>query len=300
MTTLFAAAPGKVNLCLFVGRPREDGLHPLVSVMQPVSLADGLSLEIAGERDEVLCPGVEGPNLAASALAAYRRAGGWHGPAVRLRIVKRVPVAAGMGGGSGDAAAALRRAAHAAGRPGDPILHELAMGLGADVPAQVEPRRCLVTGAGENVRPLEEGPLYALLVVPSPHALSTPEVFREADRMGVPRSPEELGELEQAVAAAVAGGGGLPPELAVNDLEPAARRLCPPIDDALADVRAAGADRVMVSGSGPTVFGVFSGAGPVAAAEAAASALRPRHPAAAVAVPVGPEFGAVQELSAGA
>ncbi len=152
MTALSTLAPGKVNLCLFVGEPRADGYHPLVSVFQAVSLADEVRLErSAGPEDEVVCPGVEGPNLAGAALAAYRRASGWDGPPVRLTIRKRVPVAAGMGGGSGDAAAALRLAAHAAGRPGDPLLAELAPELVADVPSQLAPGRALVTGIGENV-----------------------------------------------------------------------------------------------------------------------------------------------------
>ena len=86
-----------------------------MSVVQAVSLADELTLEPGGERDEVVCPGVEGENLAARALALFREATGWNAPPQRLSIVKRVPVAGGMGGGSGDAAAALRLAAHAAG-----------------------------------------------------------------------------------------------------------------------------------------------------------------------------------------
>ena len=112
---LVARAPGKVNLSLLVGAPREDGLHPLVSVVQAVSLADELTMYPRGDHDEVVCPGVEGENLAARALALFREATGWDGPPQRLDIDKRVPVAAGMGGGSGDAAAALRLAAHAAG-----------------------------------------------------------------------------------------------------------------------------------------------------------------------------------------
>src|SRR3954449_4595581 len=96
-------APGKVNLSLYVGAPRADGLHPLVSVVQPVSLADELTLEPApgAVADEVVCPGVEGENLAGAALAAFREATGWDAPPQRLTIAKRVPVAAGLGGGAG-------------------------------------------------------------------------------------------------------------------------------------------------------------------------------------------------------
>ena len=94
---LAARAPGKVNLCLRVGAPRADGLHELVSAVQAVSLADDLTLEPAsGPGDEVVCPEVEGENLAARALAAYREAAGWDGSPQRLRIVKRLPVAGGM------------------------------------------------------------------------------------------------------------------------------------------------------------------------------------------------------------
>src|SRR4051812_39517502 len=110
--SLRARAPAKVNLCLYVGTPRDDGLHPLVSVVQALSLADLLTLAPAGgDVDEVVCPGVEGPNLATRALELFREHTGWDGPPQRLTIDKRIPVAAGMGGGSSDAAATLRLAA---------------------------------------------------------------------------------------------------------------------------------------------------------------------------------------------
>lgn len=312
MTRLTALAPGKTNLCLFLGSVRADGLHELVSVVEPLSLADELTLEplpgaalmaaapgagdmgcAAGE-DEVVCAGVEGPNLAGEALAAYRAASGWEGPPLRLTIAKRVPVAAGMGGGSGDAAAALRLAAHAAGRPGgaaDPLLARLAPQLGADVPSQVAPGPVLVGGAGEDVRPLPPLPAHGVLVLPSPHALSTPEVFREADRLGLPRGAEELAARRAAVEAALARGELPEP---VNDLEPAARSLCPWIDGALAAARAAGADAALVSGSGPTVVGIYRGPGGPAAAEAAAAELRARFPGAVGSHPVDAAFAAVR------
>lgn len=287
---LVSLAPAKVNLCLFVGAPRSDGYHPLVSVVQPVSLADRVVLEPASGRDEVLCPGVDGPNLATRALELYREAG-WTGPPVRVTIAKRVPVAAGMGGGSADAAAALRLAAFSAGLPDDPRLASLAPRLGADVPSQLEPRRCLMTGVGERVEPLGPGPSRGLVVVPSPHALSTPEVYAELDRRGLGRSPAELADLERAVRDAVGGGGALPGELAVNDLQAAARALCPWIDGALEEVRLAGARRAMVSGSGPTVFGLF---GDLQGARRAVALLAPRHPGAVAVEPVDAGFAAVR------
>jgi 4-diphosphocytidyl-2-C-methyl-D-erythritol kinase len=290
VTRLATLAPGKVNLCLFVGAPRTDGYHPLVSVFQAVTLADELMLEPAGRgatADEVICAGVDGPNLAAAALAAYREASGWDGPPVRLTIVKRVPIAAGMGGGSGDAAAALRLMAHACGRPDDPLVAGIAPRLGADVPSQILPGRSLVTGIGERVEPLSGGPPAALVIVPSPEALSTPAVYREADRLPSVRPAAALADAEREVRAVLAAGAALP---AVNDLEPAARSLCPSIDAVLADVLAAGAETALVSGSGPTVFGAFEDP---ELARNAAEALRARHPRAVAVRPAGREDAAV-------
>jgi 4-diphosphocytidyl-2-C-methyl-D-erythritol kinase len=238
-------APGKVNLSLYVGAPRADGRHPLVSVVQAVSLADELTMEPA-EADEVVCPGVEGENLAARALAAFREATGWDGPPQRITIRKRVPVAAGMGGGSSDAAAALRLVAEAAGDVPDDLLLALAARLGGDVPALLDPGRTLMLDSGERIRRLSAAPPFALLILPSAHALSTAVVYRRYDELGPRRRDAELAALERLEEWPV-----------VNDLQDAARDLCPSIDDALAAVRATGAEHVLVSGSGPTVFGLY-------------------------------------------
>jgi 4-diphosphocytidyl-2-C-methyl-D-erythritol kinase len=287
---LRALAPGKVNLCLFVGAPRGDGLHPLASVVQPVTLADELTLAPAGPDaagDEVICPGVDGPNLAASALAAFRAATGWDAPPQRLEIRKRVPVAGGMGGGSGDAGAALRLAAAAAGGVPDGLLHELAVRLGADVPSQVHPRRVLMLGAGELVEPLPDPAPFGLVIVPLDAALSTPAVYRAFDERAPARTAEELETL-----AARLRSGPLLDALVHNDLAPAARELCPLIDPALEAVLAAGAARALVSGSGPTVFGLYDEPGE---ASEAADALAVDHPRAVAATPAGPELGEVTE-----
>jgi 4-diphosphocytidyl-2-C-methyl-D-erythritol kinase len=283
---VFAAlAPGKVNLSLFVGAPRADGLHPLVSVVQAVTLADDLTLAPAGgPRDEVVCPGVEGPNLAARALAAFRAATGWEAPPQRIEIVKRLPVAAGMGGGSADAAAALRLAAHASGGVPAERLHRLAVTLGADVPSLLAPGRVLMSGAGEHVEVLADPRPFGLVIVPVPHALSTPAVYAAFDRLGGAR---DVAELDRRAAAARAGE----PPPPVNDLQDAARSLCPAIDAALVDVRAAGADVAMVAGSGPTVFGVFADPD---TARGAARALAARHPGAVATEPAGRGHGEVR------
>jgi 4-diphosphocytidyl-2-C-methyl-D-erythritol kinase len=271
---LTESAPAKVNLCLLLGPVRADGRHELVSVMQSITLADELRLrDWDGPGDEVRCAGVEGPNLAADALAAYRRATGWDGPAQLLEIDKRVPVAAGLGGGSGDAAAALRLIARRAGAEAD--LLALARDLGADVPAQVQPGRWLASGAGEVLEPLA-GEERGVLVLPSRAKLSTAAVYAEADRLGLGRSAQELEALR---------GGALP---AVNDLEPAALSLEPSIAAALAAARGVGAENVMVSGSGPTVYGLFES---LAGAERAAAALADRDPPAIAAAAV---IGAVR------
>ncbi|HEY7077319.1 MAG TPA: hypothetical protein VH418_18210 [Solirubrobacteraceae bacterium] len=298
--TLAARAPGKVNLCLFVGAPRADGLHPLVSVVQPVSVADELTLARGGDQDAVVCPGVEGDNLALRALAAFRAATGWGAPPQTITIAKRVPVAAGMGGGSSDAAAALRLAAAAAGTP---VPAGLAMRLGADVPALLHGGRVLMMGAGERVEPLPAPAPFGLVVVPLPAELSTAAVYREFDALGGARGADELAAVEEALREgaqpppdppeAPAGGpppaGEVPP---VNDLQDAARRLCPAIDLALAAVEAAGARHAMVAGSGPTVYGVLD---TLDAAERAAQHLRAAgYPRALAAAPVGAEFTAVR------
>ncbi|HEX4189289.1 MAG TPA: hypothetical protein VHY83_15475 [Solirubrobacteraceae bacterium] len=300
-----ALAPAKVNLGLFLGPVREaDARHELVSVMQSISLADELTLGPAAEDapgDELICAGVGGPaseNLAARALAAFRARTAWDAPPRRLEVVKRIPVAAGLGGGSADAAATLRLASAASGLGDRGLLWELAEQLGADVPAQVEPGRWLAAGAGERLQELPPpGGSLGLLVLPLEAQLSTAAVYAEADRLGIARDAGELPELILALQHALALEETLPGEerLLVNDLEPAAVSLCPAIAGALEEARLAGAHTSIVSGSGPTVVGLFPGAraeGPDLAREAAAR-LASRVPAPLVARPVGAAFARV-------
>jgi 4-diphosphocytidyl-2-C-methyl-D-erythritol kinase len=267
----------KVNLCLLLGPLRDDGRHEIVSVMQSVDLADRLRLSDAEGPDTVVCPGVPGPNLASDALAAFRSATGWDGPGQLLEIDKRIPVAAGMGGGSADAAAALRLIARRAGIDDEALLLELAFGLGADVPGQLAPGRVLACGAGERLVPLPQAAPLEILVLPSAAQLSTAAVYSEADRLGLCRPADELRQWE----ASLIRGRSLPE---LNDLGPAARSLEPSIGAALDEARAAGAGHVLVCGSGPTVIGVFDRPGQ---ADAAAERLAGRLPAPIVARPVG-------------
>jgi 4-diphosphocytidyl-2-C-methyl-D-erythritol kinase len=277
-------APGKINVCLYLGPAREDGRHELVSVMQSVTLADRLLLHDAQDgRDEVHCPGVDGDNLVTTAIERFRAATGWAGDPVRIEIDKRIPVAAGMAGGSADAGAALRLLARASGHEDPDLLHAIATGLGADVPAQVLPGRVLATGVGERVERVPGVARYAVLVVPSTVPLRTADVFREADRLGLPR---DAGALADALATVRDGLPDLPDALCVNELEPAALSLRPELEATLAHVREAGADVAMVSGSGPTVLGLFHD-------KKAGKAARALFEGSHVAKPVGPHGGEV-------
>jgi 4-diphosphocytidyl-2-C-methyl-D-erythritol kinase len=270
-------APAKLNLCLYLGPRREDGLHELCSLFEPLALADSIEVRDA-DRDEVVCPGVDGENLAARALAALRERG-WTGSPQRIEIEKRIPVAAGLGGGSADAAAILRFVAahgefvsHSDTKAPPPDLEEIALELGADVPSQLVPALALVRGVGERVERLPQPAPHAVVLLPGGGGLSTAEVFAEADRLGLGRGPAELDSLANRLLAA-AGAGASPlsyPELLVNDLEPAARSLRPAIGEALDELRAAGAAQALLTGSGPTAFGLFAD---LAAAGAAASEL---------------------------
>jgi 4-diphosphocytidyl-2-C-methyl-D-erythritol kinase len=310
---LRALAPAKVNLGLFLGPMRErDGRHELVTVMQSISLADEVTLEAlagGGLADEVLCPGVPGPpqeNLAARALAAFRAATGWSDPAVRITVAKRIPLAAGLAGGSADAAAVLRLAAHASGLGEERLLRSLAQELGADVPAQVAPGRWLATGAGERLRelPAPAAP-FGLVVLPLAAELSTAAVYAEADRLGLARAGAELAQRHEELLSSLGGGAPLPSatELLHNDLQRAAVSLCPSIARELAAVVRAGADLALVSGSGPTVLGLCLPVPGRPAAEAreraerVAGALAGRVPAPILAEPVDAAFARSQRAA---
>jgi 4-diphosphocytidyl-2-C-methyl-D-erythritol kinase len=251
-------APAKLNLCLYLGQRREDGLHELCSLFEPLVLADAIEVS-AADRDEVICAGVEGENLAARALATLRERG-WEAPPLRIEIEKRIPVAAGLGGGSADAAAVLRLARDPAKDAGwVPDLRGIAAELGADVPSQLDPAFSLVGGAGEKVEKLPAPESHAVLLLPSGGGLSTAAVFAEADRLDLGRSGEELDSLATRLREAAAAGAS-PLDYAAllaNDLEPAARSLRPDVGGALDALRAAGAPLALLTGSGPTAFGLF-------------------------------------------
>lgn len=259
MTLLTTRARAKINLCLFIGPSRRDGLHEVVTLMDSLDLCDDVALTLGPpglERDEVLCPGVAGPNIAAAALAAFREQTSWDGAPVRLQIDKRIPVAAGMAGGSADAAAALRLAAEAAGLDDVRWLEDIAAGLGADVPSQVRGGLMLATGTGSRLRPLDEQLEYSVVVLPVGAELRAAEVYAEADRLGLGRDSLGLARALTRVQAALTAESAL--DRVHNDLQDAARSLCPAIDGALEAALGSGADHAIVSGSGPTVLALFA------------------------------------------
>ena len=264
-------APAKLNLCLYVGPRRDDGLHEIRSLFEPLELADELRIAEAGA-DEVICEGIEGPDLTAAALAALRERG-WDGPPLRIEVTKRVPVAAGLGGGSADAAAVLRLAMGEVEG-----LRQIAAGIGADVPSQLQPRPCLVAGAGEVIEPAPPPAEHAVVLIPQAEGLATAAVYAEADRLGSVRGDAELEAIRRRLRDAVDEGGSPLDyrEHLVNDLQAAAISLRPEIEEALRALEGAGAAHAMVTGSGPTTVGLYPTAEEAASA---AAELRDRFPA---------------------
>jgi 4-diphosphocytidyl-2-C-methyl-D-erythritol kinase len=263
-------APAKLNLCLYVGPRRDDGLHEIRSLFEPLELADELRISQA-EADEVICEGIEGPDLTATALAALREHG-WNGPPLRIEVSKQVPVGAGLGGGSADAAAVLRLAMGEVEG-----LRSIAARIGADVPSQLQPRPCLVAGAGEVIEPAPPPGEHAVVLIPQAEGLATAAVYAEADRLGSPRGDAELEAIRRRLRDAVDEGGSPLDyrEHLVNDLQAAAISLRPEIEDALRALEDAGAAHAMVTGSGPTAFGLYP---TVDQAAAAAAELHGRFP----------------------
>ena len=274
LSPVIRLAPAKLNLSLAVVGRRDDGYHSLHSVFVPLALADRLSLALAGGPEDTLHvtgfdPGPAGDNLVLRALRAARSAvgGGWSGgpgpaPAIAARLDKRIPVAAGLAGGSSDAAAAIDGALEMWGAELDPATRlAVAARLGSDVPFFLGEGPALVEGRGERVAPLEglRGHPGVLLVTPA-LAVSTPEVFAVFDAIrthgdgSVRMSSTHIAEeLRSGLGAAdlVARAGVL---AVANDLLPATALLVP----ALVPFRRA-LSRLLrhpigLSGSGPTLW----------------------------------------------
>jgi 4-diphosphocytidyl-2-C-methyl-D-erythritol kinase len=241
-----APAPAKINLALVVGPLRDDGKHELVTVYQRIDLCDRIEIE-RGERMHV--EGFDGDTLVRAALEGLAAmagiAGGW-----RARIEKRIPLASGLGGGSSDAATALRLASGTLEEPvSTAALHELAAGLGADVPYFLADGPQLGTGDGSTLAALDLPQDY-WIVLALPNGVeksATADVYRAFDARDGAR---EFVARRAALLDAL-GSVRRPRDLAAlpaNDL--AASPLA-------AELRALGAFRADVSGAGPAVYGLF-------------------------------------------
>jgi 4-diphosphocytidyl-2-C-methyl-D-erythritol kinase len=259
-----AEAMAKVNLSLRV-RPRDSsGLHPLFSIAQSIDWCDSLGLE-GSDDDSLVVTGLAVPddesNLAWRALEAVRSLAGSRSPAA-LTLAKRIPVAAGLGGGSADAAATLALAGIRY-RVGRSLLESLAPSLGTDVPFCLAGGTARLEGHGEEVTPLPFSGGYALAVVVPPFELGTAAVYRRWDEIGCPD-----GDVVETRS--------LPPALRyldlVNDLTRAAIAVEGDLGDWMADLHRSWGRPVLMSGSGPSLFGFFGDAGEAAEAAAAAGA----------------------------
>ena len=262
MTAVAARAPAKVNALLAVGPLRPDGFHELRTVYLAVSLvdtvtvraADGLSVVVTGLDADVVP--TDRRNLVWRAAELLAEHAGVR-PDARLEIAKSIPAAAGLAGGSADAAAALV-ALDALWGTGAPRadLDRLAAQLGSDVPFSLRGGVALGSGRGEEVSPvLARTPSHWVLGIAG-DGLSTPAVYAELDRLraaGAVPSGQPMAPVEDVITAL---RGGAPPELAsalANDLQAAALALRPELGRALRAATDAGALAALVSGSGPTI-----------------------------------------------
>jgi 4-diphosphocytidyl-2-C-methyl-D-erythritol kinase len=276
MTITLWRAPAKVNLTLHILGRREDGFHELDSIVAFAGVGDRLrfdpnaplGLDVMGPTAVAAGPNADNLVLRAAQALAERVAGLRLG---RFTLIKYLPVAAGLGGGSSDAAAALRALAHANGLVlDDPRLAEAARATGADVSVCLEPRARRMEGIGDRVgAPLELAPIPAVLVNPRV-ASPTPPVFAglglaKGQSSGRARFSEPI---EADPAEALARGR--------NDMQTSAERLTPTISEALAVLGEAGAARlVRMSGSGATCFALYADRHGAARAARRVRAMRP-------------------------
>ncbi|MGV9672810.1 MULTISPECIES: 4-(cytidine 5'-diphospho)-2-C-methyl-D-erythritol kinase [unclassified Gordonia (in: high G+C Gram-positive bacteria)] len=299
--------PAKVNLHLGVGPLRDDGYHDLVTVYQALSLYDdvtvaraaGLSVEMtrdSGRGADVAEVPLDDDNLAVRAVRALGEYAG-RDPKVAIEIVKRIPVAGGMAGGSADAAGALvaLAALWKLDVPRADLL-DIAAGLGSDVPFSVQGGTALGTGRGEQLMPvLARGELHWVLAF-ARDGLSTPSVFRELDRLRADRDltpdPDEL-RPDALVQALAAGDPHVIAPLLHNDLQPAALSLQPGLRRTLRAGIDAGALGGIVSGSGPTCMFLCADAD---AAVAVAAELSGAGVARSVRTASGPVSGATRQV----
>jgi 4-diphosphocytidyl-2-C-methyl-D-erythritol kinase len=259
MTALRDTAKAKLNLTLEVLGRRDDGYHEVQSLVVFAALGDGLELEpgedLALAIDGPFAGALSGGNLVTAAAKAAKS----REPAIELghfRLTKILPVAAGLGGGSADAAASLRLLARANGALADSALGEIAARLGSDVTACLQSRPALMTGRGEKVTAIHGMPACGVVLVNPGLPLTAASVYgalRAAPLSGGETDaavPDFAGSFERLIDYAAPRG---------NHLEAAALHLAPVIGEVLAALRRVpGARLVQLAGSGPTCFALFA------------------------------------------
>ena len=261
-----ATAPGKINVCLRVGPLGDDGYHDVATIYQAVSLleevtateSDGFTASFSGPIDTSHLT-VDESNLVIRAARAVAAASGYTGGA-DIQVVKRVPIAGGMGGGSADAAATLVAVDALWGTNlGAAKLSEIAATLGADVPFALHGGTALGLGRGDVLSPVLAKSSFHWVLVLNNAGLSTPDVFRQLDRHRAEHSieietvavdPSVETELLQALRT---GDAIALAEYLRNDLQAAALQLMPHLGETLEFGETHGALAGIVSGSGPTI-----------------------------------------------
>ncbi len=246
-------SPAKVNLFLRVLGKRPDGYHELQSILQPVSLFDEISLSVEpGEGSGLLCSGREMPsgkdNLAVAASRLYLEQAGIR-KRVSIGIKKNIPLGAGLGGGSSNAAAVLVGLNRVLGKFTDRELLRMAASLGADVSFFVRSTSSFVEGVGERVRVLSDFPLFHYVILFPGKSLSTREVYKRWNPPERPPEKADPGSLAERFRR-----GDFPLE---NGLEAVAMEILPELLSLRKLFLSLGAHFVLVSGSGSSVFSVF-------------------------------------------
>lgn len=258
------AARAKVNLALRVGPRRDDGYHDLATIFARIDLADDIvvrvlrsGMTLAVHRDGAPDHALEDPakNLAAIAARAYMHAAGWPS-GCGIHIEKRIPVGAGLGGGSADAGAVLRALDSMSPQPlGTAELMRIAARLGADVPFfTTDAEMALGASRGDVIEPLPPLPARAVAVVMPRFSISTADAYGwlDADRGHAASSSPDLESLRDHARDWVTLA-----RTAVNDFQPVIEARHPVIKAYRSALRDAGAVLAMISGSGSAVFGIF-------------------------------------------
>lgn len=257
-------ARAKINWTLDVVGTLPSGYHDLDMLMQSVTLCDRLTIEDAAECTlSVRMQGgyvpADGSNLVLRAARALQEATG-ETRGARMTLRKYIPVAAGMGGGSSDAAAALKglNLLWGLGLP-DERLEEIGLTIGADVPFCIRGGLQRAQGVGERLTPLPlKRPLYLVAFQPC-RGLSTKEVFTALHEEGI--DPADRPDNDAAQRALAAGDVRLLGRSMGNVLEPVSRRMRPQLDEAIRAIESSGALGARMTGSGSAVFGVYAHAG---------------------------------------